>query len=367
MSVETNRVIQVVTNSVKTGVGLAVLLLMVGLLLPTKSLAALANTQCSECHTMHRSQQGQSFSLWGAEGPNAALLVTDCAGCHMGTNGPGSTPYVLSSIEPIYDATGTEDNTNTLAGGSFYWVAQGLADSKGHNIVGVASPDATLATPPGFKGTSTASDGSQPGGGSWPAGQQVSCAGLYGCHGSHAEAEPTAAVRGGHHSGLSGAIETPSIEPAGGYRMLVGILGYEDPKWELNPTATTHNQYKGSDQTVDITTISALCVRCHDDFHQQSGLDVWTAHPVDFDLSNTANDSEYRQYGGAMHNYQPAVPLASTIVSTPLASVSMQGGDAIVSCVSCHRAHGSPYEKLLRWDYAGSNGFGCVVCHTSKS
>jgi predicted CXXCH cytochrome family protein len=41
-------------------------------------------------------------------------------------------------------------------------------------------------------------------------------------------------------------------------------------------------------------------------------------------------------------------------------------GDAIVTCISCHRAHGSPYYKLLRWDYAGSISTGCAYCHTSK-
>jgi predicted CXXCH cytochrome family protein len=343
------------------------LVLLLLLLSPTAGLAALVNTQCSECHTMHRSQQGLELSDWGTGGPHAALLVTDCAGCHMGVNVPGSMPYVLSAVAPIYAATGTEASTNTLAGGSFYWVAQGLADSKGHNVVGVTTPDATLTVPPGFNGARTAYDGSQPGGGSWPDGQQVTCAGVYGCHGTHMESGPTKAIQGGHHTGLTGAIELSSAEPARGFRFLVGVLGYEDPEWELTPTASAHNQYKGTDRTIANTTISSLCARCHGDFHQQAGFDVWTTHPVDYDLSHTDVDSEYRQYGGATHIYQPDVPLASSNVGTPLATVSLMGGDAIISCVSCHRAHGSPYEKLLRWDYAGSSGAGCVVCHTSKS
>lgn len=328
--------------------------------------ASLDNQKCTECHTMHRSQDNQVLNEWGSGGPYTALLVTSCAGCHTGANQPGSMPYVMSSVAPLYGATGTESNTNTLAGGSFHWV--GESASKGHNVYGVAGVDPNLSTPPGFDGLDKAIDDSSPGGGSWPGGTQVTCAGTYGCHGTHAEAVESTAIRGGHHHGLENAITVASSQPGESYRMLLGIVGYEDPEWELTPTATAHNQYKGVSLVSDKTTISALCARCHGDFHRQSGetADAWTVHPVDYDMSNTEPGSEYRLYGGTTNLYQVAVPLASTQVTAPKEFV-MQGGDSIITCVSCHRAHGSPYEKLLRWDYSGSAGSGCVYCHTSKS
>lgn len=354
----------------RTGKGallVACFLLLVSIFPAGDSFASLGSKKCSECHTMHRSQNNQVLSEWGADGPYAALLVTGCVGCHTGTNVSGGMPYVLSSVEPLYGQTGTEGGTNTLAGGSFYWVSEALGDRKGHNIVGVTAPDATLLTPPGFDGSATAIDNSSPGGGSWLAGTQVTCAGIYGCHGTHAEELESNAIRGGHHLGMDGAITTTSSEPAKSYRMLIGIVGYEDPEWELTPTAIAHNQYKGADQTTDKSTISALCGRCHGDFHRQTGNnDVWTLHPVDYDMSHAVAGTEYRQYGGGTNQYQVAAPVASTQVNSPLSNV-MQGGDTIISCISCHRAHGSPYDKLLRWDYAGSSGAGCVYCHTSKS
>ena len=341
--------------------------LLFSLLLASPVLALKSGIRCSDCHTMHHSQGGQALSSWGDAGPYSALLVTDCVGCHTGTNSPGSMPFVMSSVAPIYGATGTEANTSTLAGGSFYWVSQALGDSFGHNVTGLTAPDASLSAPPGFDGAHAAADGSVPGGGNWPVGQQVTCAGVYGCHGSHNDAVMEASIRGGHHANLTGAIVMPGTAAADSYRMLVGVAGYEDADWELTPTATAHNQYKGVDQASDISTISALCIRCHGEFHQQSGADVWTLHPVNYDLSNTKPASEYRAYGGSAHSYQPAVPLGSSLVGTPLGAVTLQGGDAVITCVSCHRAHGSPYAKLLRWDYAGSAGAGCVVCHTAKS
>ncbi|WP_303720441.1 cytochrome c3 family protein [Malonomonas rubra] len=328
--------------------------------------AALDNQKCTECHTMHRSQDNQVLSEWGAGGPYTALMVTSCAGCHTGTNQPGSMPYVMSSVAPLYGVTGTESNTNTLAGGSFYWV--GDSASRGHNVYGIASADPNLPLPPGFNGQDKAIDDSSPGGGIWLSGTQVTCAGIYGCHGTHAVEVESTAIRGGHHHGLENAITTASSEPGESYRMLLGVVGYEDPEWELTPTATAHNQYKGVSLARDKTTISALCTRCHGDFHSEAGsaTEGWTPHPVDYDMSDTALDSEYRLYGGETNLYQVAVPLASTQVTAPKEFV-LQGGDSIITCVSCHRAHGSPFEKLLRWDYSGSPGSGCVYCHTSKS
>ena len=64
-----------------------------------------------------------------------------------------------------------------------------------------------------------------------------------------------------------------------------------------------------------------------------------------------------------------AMGAAGTVNSTVLQAA----GDAIVTCISCHRAHGTPYADLLRWDYsnncnAGSDNAdcGCFQCHTTK-
>ncbi len=323
--------------------------------------------RCSECHTMHYSQDGRVLTEWGQEGPYEALLTTNCLGCHMGTNVGGLTPFVFSSEAPLYGSTGTSAETNTLAGGNFYWVAQPGGDSRGHNVKGLVAADGTLSAPPGFTGTGTAADGSRPGNGSWPSGQQVTCAGTYGCHGSHAETSLTSAVRGGHHNGLGGAITDPGDTPAGGFRMLVGIAGYEDAAWEYRPTSSKHNQYKGVDGVADNSTISSLCARCHGQFHSGSSTgSPWLRHPVDYDMGSTGLTSEYRNYGGeGVNAYRVDAPVASANVSQVVTTVTFSG-DTIVACISCHRAHGSPNHKLMRWDYAGTIGTGCAACHTSK-
>jgi predicted CXXCH cytochrome family protein len=59
-------------------------------------------------------------------------------------------------------------------------------------------------------------------------------------------------------------------------------------------------------------------------------------------------------------------PVGSSDVSSVKSTVAFND-DSIVTCISCHRAHGTPYYKMVRWDYAGSAGGGfCANCHTSK-
>ena len=80
---------------------------------------------CVNCHTMHNSQNNQTVTDSGS--PNQALLVSDCIGCHTGQNtGVNTEPYVHDTSPPLYRTTGTEPDSNTLAGGNFYWVSSGL-------------------------------------------------------------------------------------------------------------------------------------------------------------------------------------------------------------------------------------------------
>jgi predicted CXXCH cytochrome family protein len=330
---------------------------------------------------MHYSQNDSILAEWDEGGPYQALLRSDCVGCHSGTNtgtADWDTPYVnMFSGAPTYNNTGTENDADTLAGGSFYWVNQVASgsiggDAAGHNVAGICNADQTLVLPPGFDGGRAAADGSIPGGGTWPSGQQVTCAGVYGCHGTHAEIVQTLAIHGAHHRDLGGARTSPDNDPAAGYRFLVGIEGYEDPEWEFQPDQGNHNQYKGLDspETTNTSTISSLCARCHGAYHDGGGQvgtgSPWFRHPTDYDMGN-ADAAEYGNYGGSGVNaYVPAVPVASETITSVKTSVTF-ANDTIVTCVSCHRAHGSPYYKAMRWNYAGSATGGlCSECHSSK-
>ena len=348
-------------------------LLLTGFVFVVGPVEAQVSGGCSNCHTMHNSQNG---SVVVNNEPNAALLRLDCVGCHTGSNdGSNTTPYIhntqnLGDGGAEYGATGIE--AYTLAGGTFKYVLSN--DSRGHNVFGITNPDATLFVPPGYEnGGLPASDGTTPGDNDNWNNRQITCAGTYGCHGTHNVDSNILAIRGGHHQGTGGSINPGSdTSPAAGYRMLVGIAGFENSGWEFRPTATSHNQYKGLNspgQITDTSTISYLCAECHGIFHQEVGSgSPWLRHPTDYALSNTDLNSEYRGYGGSSHSYLPATPLASSDVSSIVTTINFTSSDSIINCLSCHRAHGSPYYKALRWGYIESSDGGlCSNCHTSKN
>jgi len=379
---------------------------------------------CSDCHTMHNTDS--NGTAINGNVPQRALTKGGCVGCHTGTNTASigtddqPIPYVMQTTAPTYGpdytAAGALSNAgNTLAGGNFYWVAASGDgdDTMGHNVVteGLCTADATLVngnTPPGFvSGWGTAGIGA-----TW-ASNQLTCAGTYGCHGSHTYADDFADISGAHHADDSAGIDGSTVGKS--FRFCYKILGKEyntgGNAWEFQPTALAHNQYKGYDRTsaeaeplIGSTsggdTINFFCGECHGLYHSSAtgdtaatdeaggvaqsspiAQDPWLRHPSDYDMGNTIANSEYRSYADMSGNtgtnaYNPVAPVASAVVTAVLSSISFDNDTAIVNCISCHRAHGSPYADLLRWDYQymiagagtpdGWNNKGCFACHTTK-
>ncbi|MCD6198798.1 MAG: cytochrome c3 family protein [Deltaproteobacteria bacterium] len=329
---------------------------------------------CFNCHTMHNSQGGEVVF---ATGPLPALLNNECKGCHAGINdGSNMTPYVLmTESEPTYRTTGTEADTDTLAGGNFYWVAMGGLDRTGHNVAGVADPDSPLVnTPPGSVDGASLSE-------------QLTCAGVNGCHGDRSVANPYKALSGGHHNNDM-TVWKNGTTLALSYRFLDGVRGLEDPDYEYRPTAAGHhNKYYGEDRTDETDTaegtISSLCAQCHGYFHNGTGEIAagtigqcsWLRHPTDFDMAGATAGSEYSEYNGGTgtnNPYSVVSPVATADTATILnTTVFSKPDDAIVMCLSCHRAHGTPNDAILRWNYKkwpGNDGYnGCAICHTTKN
>ncbi len=331
---------------------------------------------CSNCHTMHNSQNG---AVVNAAGPTAKLLADDCIGCHssaldeaIATSGAVGAPVVLH--------TGGAP-TNFPAGGSFYWVNTGPDHPKGHNVVEVGTvQDGTLAlTPPGWdNGESAGPNTNQVNGGVLAWSTQLTCGGTNGCHGDHDTADSLASLKGAHHSNValttaSNAVAT-NAAPGASYRFLQGIRGVEDADWEDTVAAGDHNIYFADDSGTNTQTISALCSQCHGNFHSNTAggnetgaAGAWTRHPTDFDLGNAAG-TEY-----AITAYSTEAPPGSEDLTTVRAVLdTTTAGQVMVTCISCHRAHGSAYNDLLRWDYStmvaggGASTSGCFGCHTTK-
>jgi hypothetical protein len=338
------------------------LLVALSSLLYALSLDAKVTGYCSNCHTMHNSQNGRpvaqdfdgsSFSF--TDTPKEGLLIYSCLGCHSATNGATwqdsatKAPIVFNTVEPTYGVKG-------LAAGNFFYVSA-TVDDTGHNIL-ATNPDGILDdTPPG---------GSFPSGGSYAG--RLRCSGTRGCHGHNggqsgdsAIDDETSALKGAHHGSDTPPLNGDLSDVARNYRFLLGIAGKEDSDWEQE-TSTSHNEYKGDTNFGVTNTISYLCSECHGNFHSSDGVgsaSPWLRHPTDILLPQTG---EYATYDPTT-TYNNLVPVAYIDFDNPSRAT------AVVMCLSCHRAHASPWFKMMRWDYKGWPGSGtngCGACHTSK-
>ncbi len=357
--------------------------------------AASVSGPCANCHTMHNSQEAGavvhagetpgSHASWNGGvldggndfSPQNTLLVSDCVGCHSSSSSE-TIVNIGSSRIPIVNNMAAP--ATPLAGGNFYFVVNN-GDGYGHNVRGISNADATLPYGPG---------------------QLLGCASS--CHESLTltDAATVPLMDGGHKNGCQGCHQSvnhhgkgpatgePATVDEGWYRFLSapsghlgyggGVLGIEDPDWEQNPTSSAHNTYYGGDNAnlqEEPQSIGRFCAGCHYQFHSPGipfdlvdnggGANPWLRHPSNAVLPATGDYTSYTAY-------DPMVPVGRP-ENAGLAGVSQSlvrpGTDKVI-CLSCHRAHGSPYPDMLRWDYGtcvtgvADSNCGCFTCHSTK-
>lgn len=374
---------------------------------------------CADCHTMHNSQNNSPMvflgtgAAWtsgqmGGTGSTThsttdirrdALLVTDCVGCH--SNSTADTIVTVGSLRiPI--VYNTVQPANPLAGGNFYWARSGGDPTKGHNVLGISGVDPNHDEAPGTNyggcfgsanchtslAVSTAANYSQRPGG------------CQGCHTPKHHGKPVAALGienadSGWYRYL-GAKDHGEVSPEGD-----PVIGIEDPNWEQTPDASHHNVYYAglnqnfpagifSDPGETPQGIGRFCAGCHHNFHahgkyKDAGAggfpngsgeldDPWIRHPSDKSIPNSG---EYTGLSGVAYN--PTIPVGVQELTAGVVPSTIKIGEALVDkgdkvfCLSCHRAHGSEYSDMLRWNYSGggmshsgSSTDGCFFCHREK-
>lgn len=133
---------------------------------------------------------------------------------------------------------------------------------------------------------------------------------------------------------------------------------YRNLKTEINGYATpvTADGAPNFKQNVYISGINGFCGACHERFNTEryfSGGKGRVCHPVGITISG-AQHADFLHWSGLNNKITQAEhPSGDTY--------DLNG--ARVFCLSCHRAHASPYNDSMRWDYS-KNPQGCLECHT---
>jgi len=342
--------------------------------------------ECEGCHSMHSPAAGGSFLLVGATQSEACLT------CHENPADTGPSSYHISTVSSAINPTSAPKQRTP--GGDFGWVKldftysttsssgvvtnyREVGDGHGHNIIAPANgynTDATNATAPG---------------GTFPS-ANLQCNSCHDPHGQYRRlpsgliAKTGAPIwASGSYLGTSVALNEPkaSGEAVGVYRLLAGA-GYTKGGVTFNgvPAAkvpSTFNQTEATNQvrvaygkatTGGHESWGDWCSTCHPAMHSApAGGGSSYVHPVDHDLGSTIS-ANYQAYvksgdmtGTGGNGFNSLVPFITNSaeyagVLAPLAvnnNTKLAGPDTTdqVSCLSCHRAHASGFEHMLRWDY----------------
>ncbi|MDW7772474.1 MAG: cytochrome c3 family protein [Desulfobulbaceae bacterium] len=344
---------------------------------------------CSDCHTMHNSQDDDVMTF-DEPAPRENLLRGDCLGCHAMDIGTPTYDLTTDKIPQVHHTGGID-----LAAGNFRHITTSGNQNRGHNIIDLNGAETTLLYPPGLTAVSQHTN-------FWN-NHIVSCVSredTAGCHGLRQRINTLPeGITGAHHNNTDGQLDQATVT-GNSYRFLLGVKGYEDPDWELTTGPGDHNEYYGRTTPIQLGcggagsgntnchssggalvppdgTMSQFCASCHGNFHTlANGDDVgigpdavspFLRHPTDLALPT---DGEYAAY----ISYNPEAPVARTAGVPGGPSSSVTPGTDAVMCLSCHRAHASEYPDMLRWDsttiIAGQgtgNNDGCFVCHTTKN
>jgi predicted CXXCH cytochrome family protein len=153
-----------------------------------------------------------------------------------------------------------------------------------------------------------------------------------------------------------------------------GVCGIEDDDWQATSGSDLHNEYLGMQAGLNAPgdmggglsgeqghTMTGYCSGCHGNFHISSDSEFggdWIRHPAGAVLPDLGEFASYI-------SYNPLVPVSRPdLTGWTDADSTVTPGIDLAMCLSCHRAHGSPYANMLRWDPTDPNG--CAVCHTTK-
>jgi len=283
-----------------------------------------AVTQCNACHTAHNSQDGSVIDVDSLSGnPNllADAAPSDiCLDCHsrygqLSSNGqtltPGGDFFWTTRDVAFTDASGTQQRIDGREHGH-------NLHSPGHGL----TADDVLTVAPG--GTFDSS--------------RLGC---HSCHDPHGNA---------NFRFLYGAGETASDYP-GGYTFAFPAPiaeGYPLGSGQSGMGAETTGQH-----TAYISGMSDWCANCHEGIH--SKMSSAMLHPVDESIGSEISGS-YNAYltTGEMNGdwataYLPLVPFEDAGNTTH--STTGTTSTSKVMCLTCHRAHASPYPDAGRWDF----------------
>ncbi|MFZ1684349.1 MAG: cytochrome c3 family protein [Candidatus Zixiibacteriota bacterium] len=288
---------------------------------------------CDDCHLQHGSDQQSQINTNGYNFLLRKNSVNElCLSCHDGTN--SAAPDVVAPVT-MYGSSPTQES------GAGYFSLMGIDNANGHAL-GLLLPT-PLAT-----GGSTV---------------ELNCVSCHAAHGN------------GNYRNLL-------VDPANTGAELIVKVGtnvFQQHPPDVPPTSAGSAVAYARENIGYVSGISAWCSSCHTQLAQNNLASIpahFNSHPSDVSLDaflmSTHVDAEHWTDslgegfapGGAVPP-TPRVPFQAPNAHDFAASQKVASSNQ-VSCMSCHKSHGSGNRKALVWPYLESveNSLaGCQQCH----
>ncbi len=339
---------------------------------------------CEGCHTMHNSLNGAAMTTAFSQYQTGPYLLkgTDqsstCLNCHEHAGDTGPSSFHISTSDN--DMTTNFPPLQLSPGGDFGWLKKtynwngesgpetSRGERHGHNVIasdyGYVA-DSTIMTAPGGEAFQYPSD-------------RLSCISCHDPHGRYRRTSAGTIVRPANGTAVqpikdSGSYETspdPDATTSVGVYRLLGGVGYQ-PK-SLNGSyafpyrsffAVAPETYNRAEDTSDVrvaygSNVSLWCANCHTLMHTTFGA---TIHPADQALGPTIipiYDAYVKtgdltgSHGTAYLSLVPFQMDNTTNMATLKGAVSSTAGPVSgdrVMCLSCHRAHASGWDSIMRF------------------
>jgi hypothetical protein len=341
--------------------------------------------ECEGCHTMHNSEGGKAVRTYGnlkqfQSGPFLLQGNTQseaCLNCH---NSPSAGSYHISTDDSVLLPGAAP--VNYTAGGDFGWLKKSyhwlirspstfgdsFGQDHGHNIVAPAFnflADTTRTVGPG---------------GTFPA-ANLQCSSCHDPHGKYRQDANGVQTTTGLPILGSGSYNTsaPTATAAVGVYRLLGGDGYlssNAPAAFKGPspsavaaTSQTYNKVETDNLAGQVRVaygknMSEWCANCHGSIlttgymSGQAGFTHPAGATAKFGTAELANYASYVKsgtLGTPVSSYWTLAPFeigTTVLADLQAAQKTLNGPDASsnVACVSCHRAHASGFDSMLRFN-----------------